>query len=313
MNFAEALRALLRRWYITFPGLVLAVAVAFGAWSVIPPDYERSATQLLLPGADSMPADSNPFLFLGGLSYAADVLVRAIGAENVMGEIAKEHPDAKVEVTRDVSSSGPFVLITVTAPDDAEAGKILDGLVVKTGELLNEMQDAEKIEQQNRITVTVITVDAEGTAQQRDRLVASAGAGIGVAALTLILAALIDGLVRQRRRRAKGVPDDADLQMSGDEAFAGFVLDADDVATGAIDISAVLTVDSEGGSTEPDTGPKSAVSAASADQDAVETLSDGIEDGKAEGAPKRRTRPSVRSVRDPAPGVTTRDRTRQPE
>ena len=95
MNFALTLSGLWRRWYIVFPGLIVAAAVAVGAWSVIPPGYERSATQLLIPGADSLPEGANPYLFLGGLSPAADVLVRAIGAENVLNDVVEDHPGVR--------------------------------------------------------------------------------------------------------------------------------------------------------------------------------------------------------------------------
>ena len=62
MNISESLRGLLRRWYITFPGLILAVAVGLGAWLFLPVTYERSATQLLLPGAGNVPTKANPLL-----------------------------------------------------------------------------------------------------------------------------------------------------------------------------------------------------------------------------------------------------------
>lgn len=227
MNPAETLRGLLRRWYITFPGILIAAVLAVSAWFVIPPGYERSATQLLLPGAASLPENSNPLLFLGGLSYATDVLVRAVGAENVLGEISKEYPGTEISIVRDGSSSGPFILITVTAPTDAEAGAVLTALVDETAVVLADLQQGELIAADNRITVVPITVDTESVLQQRDRLVAVGGVGIVGVAISLLLASLVDGLSRQRRASAK--PESAAPEGEGepaDEAGVGAERDA---------------------------------------------------------------------------------------
>lgn len=214
MNLAEVTRGLRRRWYIVIPGLLLAMATAVGAWFVVDPGYERSATQLLLPGARSMPEEGNPFLFLGGLTNAADVLVRAVGSENVQNEIEQDHPGVEVEITRDGSTAGPVILITVTAPTDADAGVVLETLVARTSEVLEQLQIEEGITAENRMTVLPVTIDETSVPQQRDRYLAVALAGIGVALLVILAASLVDGLVLQRRRRgASATADDAEASV----------------------------------------------------------------------------------------------------
>lgn len=228
MNLAEILSGLLRRWYITFPGIVLAIAAAVGAWTVVPVEYERTATQFLLPGEASMPENSNPFLYLGGLSYATDVVVRALGSENVMNEIAEKYPGVEVEVARDATTSGPVVLTTVTASDDQLAGQVLDEIVGKTEGVLADLQDIEAIAADNRISVVNLTVDDLGQLQQRNRLVATVGVGVGIAVLFVVTAGLVDGLARQRRRRA-GEEDPADEREQDDDSLSGLDGDDDDV------------------------------------------------------------------------------------
>lgn len=225
MNLAETLRGLLRRWYIVVPGLIAAIAVAFGAWTVVKPGYERTATQLLIPGQLSLPENANPFLFLGGLSNAADVLVRAVGSETVINDILEDEQGVEVEVSRDGSTSGPVILITVTARSDEQAASVLATLVERTGVELEVLQDAERIPAGNRITVMPITIDDTSTLQQRDRLVATVGAGILVAIIAVVAASLVDGLARQKRRRPS--PEDPDADAEEEDAEAGADADAD--------------------------------------------------------------------------------------
>jgi capsular polysaccharide biosynthesis protein len=217
VNFIETLRGLWRRWYIVIPGLLLAVAVAFTAWFVVKPGYERTASQLLLPGSQSIPVDSNPFLYLGGLSNAADVIVRAVGSANVLSEVADTYPGAEVEVTRDVSTSGPVILIKVTGSSDAEAEAVLSLLVDRTAEVLAALQDEEQIAANDRITVVQISSDDHSLLQQKNRLLAVGVGGVAVAALVLVTAGLVDGLMLQRRRRPKGGGDAIDADEDADE------------------------------------------------------------------------------------------------
>ena len=203
MKFSDTLRKLWRRWYIVFPGVMVAAALAVGVWYTIPPGYERSATQLLIPGAASMPDGANPYLFLGGLAPAADVLVRAVGSENVLNEMVAEHPDTKIAITRDTTTAGPVVLIVVTAPSDAAARRVLELLVTRTATVLEDLQRTEKIASNNRVTVLPITVDTKSVLQERTRMVGAAGAGIGGVVLTLLLAGLVDGFSSKRRSRRR--------------------------------------------------------------------------------------------------------------
>ncbi|MEO7005450.1 MAG: hypothetical protein ABI275_08840 [Terrimesophilobacter sp.] len=203
MKFADTLRGLLRRWYIVVPGILVTTAIVLGAWFTIPTGYERSATQLLIPGANSMPAGANPYLFLGGLSPAADVLVRAIGSQNVLDEVVKEHPGVKIEISRDTSTAGPIILITVNASSNDSAKEVLGLLVDRTTTVLEDLQRVENIPRANRITVIPITIDRQGQIQQRNRLLGTAGAGIAGLILTLLTAGFVEGASQQRRRRSR--------------------------------------------------------------------------------------------------------------
>jgi len=99
MNIADMMGALRRRWYVLVVGLLVAVAAAYGAWSVVKVDYTRTATQLMLPGPGTIPEDANPFLYVGGLSQAADVLTRKMGSPDVIADVTDAYPDADITIT----------------------------------------------------------------------------------------------------------------------------------------------------------------------------------------------------------------------
>ncbi|MCT9002632.1 YveK family protein [Microbacterium memoriense] len=210
MTLLDLMRAFTRRWYIVIPGMVLAFVAAFGAWTVVAPTYERAASQLLLPGLGTLPEGAtNPYLYLGGLTPPADVLVRAVSSEDVLRPVLEQNPGIKIEIARDPTASGPVIQTKVTAADDEVAGAVLEGLMASTTAALDDLQAEEGIPVRDRITITTVSVDAEGKVQQRDRVVASAGAGIILLVLSLVIASLVDGLVTRRGRTRRPMGDGA--------------------------------------------------------------------------------------------------------
>lgn len=201
MNFADTLRGLARRWYIVIPGLMLATVLAIGTFTVVGPGYQRTATQLLLPGEGTIPEGAtNPFLFLGGLTQSADVLVRSLNSEEVAGEVERNFPGTEIAVSRDPSTSGPIILITVTAKTNAYAAGALDDVVASSSGILDRLQRAQNVKVVDRITISTLTHDQTSTLQQRNRLGATAGVGAGVVILTILGASLMEGLSRRARR-----------------------------------------------------------------------------------------------------------------
>lgn len=224
MTIADTFWGLVRRWYIVVPGLILSVAVAIGAFSLISPGYERSAARLLMPGLGTVPEGAtNPFLFLGGLTQAADIVVRAVGADEAVGELVADHPGLEVAVIRDPTSSGPVILLTVTAESDAGAKMALDLLIEQSTATLKRLQTEQGVREADMITVTTLTVSTESTLQQRTRIVVSAGAGLGVALLSLIVASLVDGLARKKRSRPRNRDAGAETYVNPSDSPASWL------------------------------------------------------------------------------------------
>ncbi|WIM25915.1 hypothetical protein QNO14_02340 [Microbacterium sp. zg-Y625] len=104
-------------------------------------------------------------------------------------------------VSRDPLNAGPAILITVTAPQDEVAAEILDDAIEMTVRTVEELQTSQGIPATSQIGVTLVTRDGVSTLQQRNRLTVVAALGLGTSALAVLLAAVVDGLARERRRR----------------------------------------------------------------------------------------------------------------
>ncbi len=205
MNLSDTLRGFAMRWYIVVIGLIIAGGLAVAAWMVVKPTYERTGSQLLVPGAGSFaPGTGNPFLNLAGLDQAADVVIGVMNSDAVAGRIMNQHPGTVVTVSRDWQSSGPTLLFTVTARSDAEAEQGLASISDQTTVVLDRLQNTEKIRGKYRMKVMPIAVDDHSTLSQKPRLRAAGAVGAAFAVLTVLLAALVDGLARARRPAVHG-------------------------------------------------------------------------------------------------------------
>jgi hypothetical protein len=205
MNFMNFLASIRRRWYIGVAGLLITAVACLFVYQTVKPTYERSASELLLPGSSSIPKDSNPYLFLGDVSQATDILVRALTADDVQSPALNGREGASVAVSRDVSTSGPIVVITVTAKTDADTKAVLHKMLDQLETTLATLQTDAGAKGQALITSTQLTFDENSTLVQKTRYTYTGGVAAGGLVVTLLTIALVDGLIlgRTRRRRAE--------------------------------------------------------------------------------------------------------------
>ncbi len=203
MNLKKLMASLWRRWYLVLGGLLVTVGLCAGAFVTTSPVYERNASELLVPGSVSIPVGGNPYLYLGGLGQASDVLVRALNAEDVVGPIVKENPGTTISIARDTSTSGPMITITVSGNTDAKVATAFTAILSEVPSTLDRLQNAASVASDARITTLPLTVDATSTLIQKGRIETVGFVGIAGLALTVLLVGLIDGLVLSRASRKK--------------------------------------------------------------------------------------------------------------
>jgi len=210
VNLLDALRGLIRRWYVVVPGILIAAVASFFVWTDTPPDYERSTSLLLLPGEGVLPEGAtNQYLYMGGLGPVADVLTRAVGGEEMVQAYRTE--GAEVEIVRDGSGSGPLMFLTVTASSDQAAQRILEAVAEQTAVTLDELQAEQGVRPVDRVTVSTIAMVQESEILQRPRLIATGTVGLGISLVTLVVASVLDGMLTRRRRPRR------DAEQAGEE------------------------------------------------------------------------------------------------
>jgi hypothetical protein len=198
-------RTMARRWYLTVVGLLLTVAICLIGSAVVKPTYEATASILLLPPATSVGAGGNPYLQLGGLTQVVDVLSRALATRDMSSRITAADPKGEYTAAADVTTRGPILLLTATAPTSAGSLLVLDTLIRQAPTTLTGLQTDLNIAARSQITSMVLIRDSEATPIQKTRIrVLVAIAALGVV-LTAFGIALLDALLTRRAGQGHGV------------------------------------------------------------------------------------------------------------
>ncbi|QDP94595.1 hypothetical protein FOE78_00505 [Microlunatus elymi] len=218
MRLVDTLRSLARRWYILLAGILVTGAIAYGAFTSITPTYQAQGRVLLMPPTLTVGPKGNPYLFLGGMSQAVDVLIGKASAETIVESITTAHPGTTYTLVADPTTSAPVVLITATSHDPDSAMAVMKQAVGTVDTTLTRMQDAEHLGDKLRIRAETLDLDSEPTPQTKTQLAATiVAAGAGLVG-TVVLTGFIDGWLVQRRLRRQGTQPESDRNGGPEES-----------------------------------------------------------------------------------------------
>ena len=199
---------LLRRWYLVVVSLGLAIAASAYVVSDVGPTYEVEGTVLLFPptssttSGDQTVTQGNPYLYLGGLNPARDILIRSLTSRGERDELAALHPDADYTMESDISTSGPLMVIDVSSGSSAEAVAALNTLLDKIPATLDALQADLGIDSDAYITSQTLTADDRPEVIHKGQIRAAIVSGAGMLVLCLLLVGLVDGLLLSAAARA---------------------------------------------------------------------------------------------------------------
>ncbi|WP_446664587.1 hypothetical protein [Flexivirga sp. B27] len=229
VDLAGALR---RRWYVVLIGLLITPALCFGATRLVGETYEAKAMLVLLPPGASIPKAGNPYLNLGSMQPVVGVLSDSMLSQQTARSVRDVSPTASFTVAPDPATSGAVLIIDVKDTTSAGAARVLKMLTSSAPQELEKLQDAAKTPAKGRITTDLVAQDTKPVAshkkQQRAGLLIAA---MGIA-LTVLVAAFVDGFASRRSRR-RGADSSRGARHASESAEIESV-EIDDVPTSGV-------------------------------------------------------------------------------
>ncbi|MGW9402488.1 hypothetical protein ACWGQ2_00795 [Arthrobacter sp. NPDC055585] len=201
MTTPQTFKVILRRWYLVLSGIVFTAVLCWGASQIVPPSYDAQGSMVLMPPPAAVGDEGNPYLQLGGMSEALDVLVRQANAPAVRDRVLEAYPSATYTIEPDRSTSGSIVVVQATAETEEESLTVLDQAMETLPAVLTRMQDELAVIPVQRIDIMPVVVDAEATLNSKQTLQMLAVAVVVGLSGTLMFTALADGLLLARAER----------------------------------------------------------------------------------------------------------------
>lgn len=205
MYLSEFWASCRRRWYLVVVLIVASTALCWMAAGKIQPSYDAKASLVLIPPRTPDDPDANRYLDLGSLSNSVDVLSRSMISEDTAKLLEKAAPGAEYDVSHDLTTSAPIVLVSVSSKERASAAAMLDAVIGQIPRDLTQLQDEIGVKPQFRITALVVSQDSKPIPNQKTR---ARLLGVLVVALlfgSAVLIAVVDGLLLRRSRRAERI------------------------------------------------------------------------------------------------------------
>lgn len=229
------LRVMLRRWYVTIPALIVALALPAAAWTAIAPKYQTTSTISLLNSTAASSANQrtgNPFLaFDSSLTPVADLLARRLSSDQAATDLAAHGVVDLAAAVLAPNASGPFLTMTVTGKDQA---KVMTELQTFDDYAISQLaaiqtSTTSSLPTSSLIRAVVVVPPQKPTTSSKTKYEDVAGAGVvGMAVLFLsVFGSEAMALRRERartglpRRRSDSVPQAATLGISSGSANGG--------------------------------------------------------------------------------------------
>lgn len=207
MRLTETLKSLGRRWYVVLLGLAITASAGMLISDKVPVTYAATGSILLMPPDETVGDRGNPYLYLGGLNTALDVLVRRANSIEVSGPLMELHPGSTYTVEPDRTTSSAIVLVTAEAGTSDAAFTLRDEAMATVMTTLDLMQDEANVENVMRLHGQDLVIDKKSVPKTKTRLqlilVAVGGGIVG----TLLLAGVVDGWIIERRHRRLDTPE----------------------------------------------------------------------------------------------------------
>jgi hypothetical protein len=209
LDFIDACKVVLRRWYVVVPLALLTMAGTYFAYSNASANYSAKGSLVLTPPVAVVGADgtagvcvTNTYCTGGDVLGLANVTGLRMDDPTVQSELLDPHPGASYEVLLNSDNRSSIMQLTATSRTPADALSTLHDV---TGQVEHELQDIQVkrgAKEQDLVQASTVTMARKAVPQSGGKLRAAAAAfGLGVA-VTLGAAFLAESIAASRRANA---------------------------------------------------------------------------------------------------------------
>lgn len=214
-SFSDLPRIMWQRWYLTVAGLLVTLVLCGLGAMAVPIKYQAKAQVLLLPPKTSVGNGGNPYLALGGLQAAADVLARAMSDGDTYAKLRAGGITGSYTVARDLTTSGPVLLVAATNSTPDTALKTLQAILSQAEPRLDQLQDRLSVPANTRLSSEVFTQDSTAATQSKSQIRAILVALAAGLFLTVMLVSAGDSVISRRSRRRATSTAEPEVDMTG--------------------------------------------------------------------------------------------------
>ncbi|KQW48834.1 hypothetical protein ASC77_08890 [Nocardioides sp. Root1257] len=205
MYFIDALKVLLRRWYVVVIGMAVVGGLCVMTIKTVPTQYQASGQMIMLlpPDATGVETPSNPYLNLQpGLTTTAGLITGTVMSKDSARALAKEGFKSEYAVGL-VPDNGPLLLVTTTDTDPAAAVATRDAVMHMLDVELAKIQRNAAVPGRQLITASPSNVGTRAEVLPGSKMRALVAVfALGVV-ITVVLAFVVDRLAAARRRRRR--------------------------------------------------------------------------------------------------------------
>lgn len=206
MRISETIASLWRRWYVLVAGLLVTGGLGWAVFNYVPTPYESTGSQLLMPPAATVGEGGNPYLFLGGMNEALDVLIRRSNSEESRDPVLKQFPGVDYTVSRDYQTPSPILIIDVSASSESDALQSLKAAMSTVDQNLVAMQEEVDVPGSMIISTRDLVVPDSAIVDSKMAMQTSVLAvGVGLVG-TIMVTGFLDGVLTRRRSRGAAEP-----------------------------------------------------------------------------------------------------------
>lgn len=212
MYFTDAVRVLLRRWYVIVTGLMIMGGTATAVMMYVPTNYVASGSVLfLLPPKDAGDKPINPYINVPqGLTMSSSIVGGVVSTPEAQRDVFKSGFTSDYSVSQIPGSGIPLLYVNAQDTNPQMAVSTVKEVIRRIDVELARMQDEAGAPASQRMRSQSFSVTDQGEAVRGAKIRALAVVGAVGVVLTTVAAFVVDRSQRRTAERRSAAVDATD-------------------------------------------------------------------------------------------------------